>query len=71
MTSQNLISKKLQKKPHGKQPENKEKNADKKDKPVREPLFVPPANWREEVRISTTLQTAVKRNSSKKISQIS
>lgn len=65
MTSQNLISKKLHKKPHGKQPENKEQNADKKDKPVREPLFVPPANWREEVRISTTLQTAVPQSQEK------
>lgn len=59
MTAQNLITKKLPKKHHGKKPDNKEQPADKKDKPAREPLFVPPANWREEVKESTTLQTTV------------
>lgn len=59
MTTQNLISKKLPKKHHGKKPDNKEQPAEKKDKPAREPLFVPPANWREEARETTTMQTVV------------
>lgn len=65
MTTQNLITKKLPKRHPNKQQDAKEQPEIKKDKPTREPLFVPPANWREEVRVSTTLQTVVPQSQEK------
>lgn len=54
MTGQGLISKKLPKKPY-KQSEKPER----KEPPKREPLFVPPQDWQQEVKKSFTLATVI------------
>ncbi len=52
MTGQNLISKKLPKKQHQ---NNNKKPEENKEKAKREPLFVPPENWQEEVKAGFSL----------------
>lgn len=56
MTGQNLISKKLPKKHNN---NNSQKEGENKEKVKRDPLFIAPENWQEEVKSTLSLLTAI------------